>query len=64
MMLDNNTLSPADKIILVQDLIFAIEQDPSILNTLIDDYVHKCDNNECKELEVLIGTILGDFEHE
>lgn len=63
-MLDINTLSPADKIILVQDLIFAIEQDPSILNTLIDDYVNKCDDNECKELEVLIGTILGDFEHE
>ncbi len=62
MMLDNNTLSPADKIILVQDLIFAIEQDPSILNTIIDDYVYKCNNNECKELEVLIGTILGDLE--
>ncbi len=59
-MFENNTLSLADKQVLVQDLIFAIEQDPSILDTIIDDYIYKCNNNECKELEVLIGTILGD----
>ncbi len=60
LMFESNTLSLADKQILVQDIIFIIEQDPSILDTLIADYINKCDNNECKELEVLIGSILGD----
>ena len=59
-MFESNTLSLADKQILVQDIIFIIEQDPSILDTLITDYINKRDNNECKELEVLIGSILGD----
>tara|TARA_B100001175_G_scaffold143118_1_gene121494 strand:- start:1748 stop:1927 length:180 start_codon:yes stop_codon:yes gene_type:complete len=59
-MTDNNTLSAADRQVLVKDLIFTIEQDPAILDIIIGDYVSLCNNKMCQELEVLIGSILGD----
>ena len=49
---------------LTQDLIFVVDEDKSVLEQIIDDYVYRLSDNEVKEYEVLVGSILDDDKEE
>tara|TARA_B100001250_G_C19663176_1_gene728075 strand:- start:344 stop:541 length:198 start_codon:yes stop_codon:yes gene_type:complete len=45
---------------LTDDLIFVVKEDKSVLEQILDDYVYRLSDNEVREYEVLVGSILGD----
>ena len=49
---------------LTQDLIFVVDEDKSVLEQIVDDYVYRLSDNEVKEYEVLVGSILDDDKEE
>ncbi len=49
---------------LTQDLIFVVDEDKSVLEQIVDDYVYRLSDNEVKEYEVLVGSILDDDNEE
>ena len=49
---------------LTQDLIFVVDEDKSVLEQIVDDYVYRLSDNEVKEYEVLVGSILDDDREE
>ena len=49
---------------MTQDLIFVVDEDKSVLEQIVDDYVYRLSDNEVKEYEVLVGSILDDDKEE
>ena len=49
---------------LTQDLIFVVDEDKSVLEQIVDDYVYRLSDNEVKEYEVPVGSILDDDKEE
>ena len=49
---------------LTQELIFVVDEDKSVLEQIVDDYVYRLSDNEVKEYEVLVGSILDDDKEE
>ena len=49
---------------LTQALIFVVDEDKSVLEQIVDDYVYRLSDNEVKEYEVLVGSILDDDKEE
>ena len=45
---------------LCEDLVIACAEDNDILETLVDEYVYKCNQKEVEELEVLVNSVLGE----
>ena len=45
---------------LCDDLEDCVLQDKDLLATIIDEYVYHLSDNEVKEYEVLVGSILGE----